>query len=207
MIQRVSRSLYVRFIRPHFSREIDLQRLKMVWFIWGYSPILSLKTLSVPQRFNLVYRYLLIDWNVLHSHRPCEIAAVISALASRPAEKGEVMIEAGCWNGGSSAKFSIACKMLAYELHIYDSFSGVNQLSEEEKSSGYDYSGQYSASQSSVEQNLSTYGGIDICHIHPGWFSETLAKSPIEIPVRIIYIDCDSANGTKEVLCGEHEAG
>src|SRR5205814_2011900 len=38
--------------------------------------------------------------------------------------------------------------------------------------------------------------------IHKGWFAATLARSPVSDVVRVVFIDCDSAKGTQEVLLG-----
>jgi O-methyltransferase len=104
------------------------------------------------------------------------------------------MVEAGCFNGGSSAKFSIACSLLGYDLHVYDSFAGVEP-------GDHDFSGQYAASEGLVRQNITNYGEIGICSFHKGWFSDTLAKG-CPYSVGIAYIDCDIAKGTREALEG-----
>lgn len=150
----------------------------------------------------MLARFILIDWNVLHSHRPSEIACVCRGLAERRARSNEVMVEAGCWQGGSSTKFSIICKMLGYRLYIYDSFEGVEEMTSEEKQKSYDFSGEYAAPESILRSNLIRYGEISVCSIHKGWFAETLAVTPVAAPVRVAYIDCDLAKGTREVLIG-----
>lgn len=147
--------------------------------------------------------FIVIDCNVLHSHRPCEIASVCKALAKRPHDPDEVMIEAGCWRGGSSAKFSIVCKILGYRLHIYDSFEGVEEVpAEEREQAGYDFSGEYAAPESVLRSNLIRYGEVGVCSIHKGWFAETLTVTSVSTPVRVVFIDCDLAKGTSEVLTG-----
>jgi O-methyltransferase len=123
-------------------------------------------------------------------------------LAERPARAGEIMVEAGCWQGGSTAKFSLACRLLGYQLHVYDSFEGVEELSPEMKLRSYDYSGEYKASEQLVREHLARHGAVDTCTIHKGWFAETLAIRPVTAPVRVVYIDCDLARGTREVLQG-----
>jgi len=143
-----------------------------------------------------------IDLNVLHAHWPCEIAAVCKALAQRRARSDEVMVEAGCWQGGSSAKFSIVCKLLGYKLHIYDSFEGVEQMTADEVKKSYDFSGQYAATETTVRSNLLRFGEADVCVLHRGWFAETLAAHAVSYPVRVVFIDCDLAKGTREVLNG-----
>jgi O-methyltransferase len=192
--------LYGRFIRPHLSRPIHQQRLKLVWNVWDYRHLLSLKNISLLNRLRLLGRFIVIDWHVVHGHIPSQIASICQYLSARPARDREIMIEAGCWNGGSSAKFSIICRMLNYKLHVYDSFQGVEELATKDKE--YDFSGEYRAAEAAVRSNLRQYGEISECVIHQGWFKDTIAVEALELPVRVAYIDCDLAKGTAEVLAG-----
>jgi len=201
-IEQWVRGCYVRWIRPRISRQIDRQRIKLIWDVWGYWPLLSLNALSVSQRTNLLSRFLVIDWYVEHSHKPSEIAAVCRAMAERSAKRGEAFLEAGCWQGGSSAKFSIICKMFGYQLKIYDSFCGVEQMQPEELAESYDFSGEYAAPESVLSDNLALFGEPDVCSVHKGWFHETLALQAVPFPVGIAFLDCDLAKGTKEALLG-----
>jgi O-methyltransferase len=191
---------YVRCLRPLFSRKITQQRLKLLWRAWGYLPLLRIASLGPIERVKLVARFLRVDWHVLHAHSAYEISAVCRALAERPARPGEVLVEAGCWNGGASAKFSIWCKILGYGFCVYDSFEGVEPMTPAEKQGNYDFSGQYAAPESRFRENLRRYGEIDCCRIYKGWFKDTLKEVPF--PVRVAYIDCDLAKGTREVLGG-----
>ena len=199
---RYVRKWYSLWIRPHITKDINQQRIKLLWFIWGYWPILFDKSLAFSSRIGLVAKFLRVDWNVPHGHHPCEIANICLALTERPANTGEIMVEAGCWQGGSSAKFSIICKMMDYKLYIYDSFEGVEELSAEAKQKSFDYSGKYKATELILRENLKKYGELEICSIHKGWFAETLALNPLHEPIRGAYIDCDIAKGTLEVLQG-----
>ena len=195
------RDLYVRWVRPRIQSPIARQRLKLFWFVWGYGPLLRLR-LPIARRLSLLRRFLRVDWNVPHAHRPSEIARICEALASRRARPDEWMVEAGCWQGGSTAKFSILCEMLGYHLAVFDSFEGVEPMTEEEKSRGYDFSGEYAAAKALVMDNVARYGAFGSCSFHQGWFSDTLARKPLAHPVRVVYIDCDVAKGTSEVLTG-----
>ncbi len=196
------RDWYVRWIHPRLPRELDRQRVKLLYFVSGYWPLLRLPALSVVDRVKLLARFIRIDWNVLHSHLPSEIASVCAVLAQRPARPGDVMVEAGCWNGGASAKFSLVCELYGYRLHIYDSFEGVEPMTAEAKQRGYDFSGEYAASEATLRATLQRFGAPDVCAIHKGWFAATLARSPVADVVRLVFIDCDSAKGTQEVLLG-----
>lgn len=202
VLNPLARRWFHKYIRHYISQRLDRQRLKLVWFAGGYWPLLLVKTLPIPQKLKLIWLFLKIDWFVIHSHRPSEIAAVCRALAERRARPEEVMVEAGCYQGGSSAKFSIICSMLGYRLRIYDSFEGVEQMTLEQKADSYDFSGEYAADQDTVHGNLTKYGDPGICTLIKGWFINTLASAPVPSPVRVAYIDCDLAKGTKEALQG-----
>ncbi len=202
LLERRLHAWYARWLRPLLPRDIDQQRLKLVYFGWGYWPLLKLATLPLWGRVTLLVQFLRVDWHVLHAHRPNEIASVCQALAARRAQPGEVMVEAGCWNGGSSAKFSLICKLGGYRLHIYDSFEGVEPLGSEEKRQGHDFSGAYAAPEAVLHDTLRRFGDPSVCTVHTGWFRTTLARHPVPDPVRLAFMDCDSAKGTEEVLSG-----
>jgi O-methyltransferase len=198
--QRV-RKLYVRLLRPYVSDPLTQQRLKLLWDVWGYGSILKLPRLTLLEALRLIGRFLRVDWHVLHAHKPVEMASICRALLEAEARAGEVVVEAGCWRGGSSAKLSILCKMLGHELWVYDSFEGVEPMSATDRAGQYDFSGEYAAGEHVVRENVTRYGEPHICRLHKGWFSETLAR-PVDRPVKVAYIDCDLAKGTREALGG-----
>jgi hypothetical protein len=132
---------------------------------------------------------------VRHGHRPREISAICGGFLQ--ATPGTVMVEAGCWQDGSSVKFSHLCKRFGLKLHIYDSFQGVEAVDEGD----YDFSGEYASPIEVLQNNLQKYGVPEVCEIHPGWFADTLAKSAPQ-DISIAYIDCDIAKGTQEALTG-----
>lgn len=58
-----------------------------------------------------------------------------------------------------------------------------------------------STTESEVRKNLERFGEISVCQFYKGWFKDTFKKA-INHPVRLVYIDCDLVDGTKEVLSG-----
>jgi O-methyltransferase len=142
-----------------------------------------------------------VDWHVPHGHEHRDLSKTIMELGRRRARPGEVMIEAGCWKGGSTAKWSHACRMLGYRLHVYDSFEGVEAMTEMERG-GYDYTGEYVGKLEEVRANVARYGDLDLVEFHPGWFCDSMKPGTVPGPVRLVYIDCDLAKGTVEVLEG-----
>jgi O-methyltransferase len=183
--------VYRRYIRTVVKNNVHRQRLKMLYDVWWYLPLLRSSALPFHRRVRLILKALRIDWNVLIGSKPAEVVPVMLDLMSRPARANEIFIEAGCWNGGSTAKFSLVCRDLGYKLHVFDSFQGVKE---------WNYL--FAAGQEGVEKNIRAYGDIDVCTFHPGWFKDTLAKHPVSQPVRMVYIDCDVPIGTKEALTG-----
>jgi O-methyltransferase len=201
MVEGHLRKLYVRYLRSYIDNEINRQRIKLLWFARGYWPLLFLHNVHLLNSIKLIFRFLLIDWNVISAHKPIEISYVCREIFLCRAKNREVILEAGCWHGGSSAKFSIICKMLGYRLLIYDSFQGVEPVEDRSKIRGcHDFSGEYACQQDLVEENIRKYGEINVCIFIGGWFSDTLKE--VHHPIKVAYIDCDSAKGTNEVLSG-----
>jgi O-methyltransferase len=198
-----ARRLYVRHVRPHVRQPLNRQRLKVVcWDGWGYWRLLTVSALPFATRLSLLRQFLRIDWNVLHAHKPHEISWLCQALSERAAAPGEVIVEAGCWQGGGSAKLSIIGELLGYRLEIFDSFEGVEPRDPAHPRDGYDFSFEYSSPESVLRRHLDQYGRPQVCSIHKGWFADTLARRPLRRSVRLGYIDCDADKGTREALAG-----
>jgi Macrocin-O-methyltransferase (TylF) len=75
-------------------------------------------------------------------------------------------------------------------------------MSADMRKGSYDFSGEYAASEALVRENLAQYGELEVCELHKGWFENTIGLRPVTRPVRVVYIDCDLAKGTFEVLTG-----
>jgi len=199
-LQTRARKLYIRHLRSRISDPLHRQRLRLAWHVFGYAPLVRTGSLPLAVRLRLVARFVRVDWSVEHAHYPSEMARICIDLASRPGRPGEVVVEAGCWNGGSTAKFSLICAQLGLGLHVYDSFQGVepHHVLEGE----WDFAGQYASPEVDVRSVVARLGAPDVCTFHPGWFADTLATTPVGHPVRMAYVDCDVAKGTVEALQG-----
>jgi O-methyltransferase len=189
---------YGRFLGPIYRRHIrnlirpglPQQHFKLIYDLWWYLPLLRMRTLPISQRRKLMAKLISIDWFLEHAHKPCEIVPIFMELSNRRG-RGDAVVEAGCWKGGTSTKFSIMCDLFGYRLHIFDSFQGVPEW-------GY----AYQATQSTVADNIRRFGEDSVCTFHPGWFKDTLRNQPVPFPVRLVYIDCDTVGGTLDVLSG-----
>ena len=195
------RRLYRRYVAPRIALSWHTrQRLKLLWFGWGYVYLFRTPALSYLDALALLVRYVRIDWNVPHGHEHRDLALTIRALGARRARPGEVMIETGCWQGGSTAKWSLACRRLGYQLHVFDSFQGVEPRTDVE--GRYDYTGEYAATLETVRGHVARFGDLSVCTFHRGWFRDTMGPGMVPGPVRLVYIDCDLVKGTHEVLAG-----
>lgn len=199
-LENVVHRAYAWLIWPLVKDPLARQRIKLLWYACGYWPVLiGLKRQSLGERVRLLARFLRIDWHVVHGHTPYEVARLAVAIDRQEKGTGN-FVEAGCWNGGSSAKFSLLCALYGCRLYIYDSFQGVEDVSR--LKGEWDYSGQYAAPQATLQSNLQRFGDSKVCVICPGWFADTLAVHGAPNPVRLAYIDCDIAKGTREALSG-----
>jgi len=195
---QLARHLYIRLLRKRIKDELTRQRVKLLlWDIWGYWPWLTAR-LPPRDRLLLLGRFLRIDWNVLHGHKPIEISYVLRELTQRSSQD-EIVIEAGCWKGGSTTKLSLVCERLDYRLIVCDSFEGVAPHAPVEGE--FNFSGLYAATEDEVRTNLARYGANNF-EIRKGWFSETLKPGSIRSTVRLVFIDCDLAPATADVLKG-----
>jgi O-methyltransferase len=204
LMERQVHSFYSKRIRPYIKNRMTQQRLKLVmWDVWAYLPLFLIKGLSAIDKLRLLYQFLRIDWSILSGHKPSEILPIVREMAERGKVKNELMVEAGCWLGASSAKFSLLAKHFGYTLMVYDSFQGVEQLTEVDlRFKGNDFSGNYVGPKDKVIQNVRNYGNIDVTEFYEGWFVDTIAANPPQGTIGIVYIDCDVRKGTYEVLQG-----
>jgi O-methyltransferase len=121
-----------------------------------------------------------------------------------PESKG-VFVEAGCFKGGSTAKFSLVAKSLDRKMVVFDSFEGIPKNEEDHQKSIFGYSikswfhkGSFSGGLEEVKHNVATYGDISVCSFVKGWFDNTLPD--LDIDIAGAYIDVDLASSTRTCI-------
>ena len=110
-----------------------------------------------------------------------------------------VVVEAGCFKGGSTAKFSLIANLTGRELMVFDSFEGLPDNTEPhtEDVAGNPIwfgAGNYAGALEEVKANITRYGRIDCCRFIKGWFDDTLPT--FKEPVAAAYLDVDLASST-----------
>ena len=130
-------------------------------------------------------------------HTQAETTAVVRAILDAPTAIPGVIVEAGCFKGGSTAKLSIAAKMAGRQLMVFDSFEGLPEVSPEES---YLHAGAFAGTLAEVRANVDQYGEIATCTFIKGWFHETLPQ--FHTPVVAAFVDVDLRDSVK--TCLEH---
>jgi hypothetical protein len=126
-----------------------------------------------------------------------EHLTMISAFLGMPEHVEGVVVECGCFKGGSTVNLSLGCDLAGRELHVYDSFEGLPAPEEGDvahtlldKSLVHTYeAGMYAGALDEVRGNVTRYGKIDVCSFHKGFFSESMAD--FDTPVVLAFIDVD----------------
>lgn len=145
----------------------------------------------------------MVSANVDSPHTQEEILAFIEAILSLPSQLEGVIIEAGCYKGSSSAKFSLAAHLVKRKFFIFDSFQGLPQNSEPHDKTIFGGGakfpeGRYCGTLEEVKANVKRFGHIESCTFVEGWHEDTLPK--FKEKVAAVYIDVDLASSTRTCL-------
>jgi hypothetical protein len=116
------------------------------------------------------------------------------------------VVECGCFQGGSAALLSVACKKAGKTLHVFDSFCGLpepktgdeNHTVLSEEITAHYQKGAYAGSLDAVKANIARCGAIDVCRFWPGFFDATLP--PFNEPVSVAFCDVDLVESLKPCI-------
>jgi O-methyltransferase len=115
--------------------------------------------------------------------------AMALKLLEIPPEVEGVVVECGCFQGGSSANLSLACEAVGRDLIVYDSFEGLPVPAAGEKYGIPGKGGGFRGTLETVRANIGRGGAIDRCTFRKGWFRDTLPDH--SEPVVLCFIDVD----------------
>jgi O-methyltransferase len=121
--------------------------------------------------------------------------------------KGDV-VECGCYLGGSSVNLSLVCGMVGRRLIICDSFEGLPEPSEYDRSHFAIHvghtdryrKGMFAAPLDTVKANLARYGNLDVCDFRVGFFDQTMPQ--LQGDVVMAFLDVDLIDSLKPCLAG-----
>ena len=186
-------------IEPLISKAFELQR---------ELPLVRLKyrpnsRFSFRERGELVHRLRFATNGIDCKHTHAEMDAILSAIFSTPSTVHGCIVEAGCFKGGSTAKLSIAAKLIGRKLRVFDSFAGLPPNEEKHRKTIFGQTikfteGHYRGALEEVRDNVQRYGEIDACEFVQGWFEDTMPQ--FHEPVVAAFIDVDLASSTQTCL-------
>lgn len=137
-----------------------------------------------------------------------ELAA---ALLRVPRSVEGVVVECGCYKGGSTINISLVCEIVGRELVVCDSFQGLPEISEQDRvhispqhaKKGHDHAyseGEFAVPLEVVRDHLARYGRLDLCRFKVGYFEETLPS--LDEPVALAFLDVDLIDSLRPCLQG-----
>ena len=157
---------------------------------------------SFRQRLRLIRRLYAISRAIDCRHAEHEIITFIETILSLPDRIEGFIVEAGCYRGGSTAKFSLAVKMVNRRLIVFDSFEGLPEHSESTSRDTPGWHthapGSFNASLDEVISNVGKYGELEVCEFVKGWFDDTMPA--FSEPISAAYLDVSLASSTRTCL-------
>jgi O-methyltransferase len=119
--------------------------------------------------------------------------AIAAKLFEIPPDVEGVVVECGCFLGGSTANLSLACEITGRELVVYDSFEGLPAPEPGDKYAKDVQTGALAADLETVRENVRRFGTIDRCTFRKGWFSDTLPEHAEPIVLAFLDVDYQSS--------------
>ena len=167
-------------------------------FLWAKAPCAKFL-----ERWRIVKQLYRITYNVPCGHVQSEMIAPIKAMLAVPAERQGVVVEAGCFKGGGTAKLSVAVRCAGRELVVFDSFEGIPDNAEPHEKNIWGgrvrfLKGDYCGALEEVTSNVRKYGDLSVCRFVKGLFHDTMPH--FSQPVIIAYLDVDLASSTRTCL-------
>jgi O-methyltransferase len=130
------------------------------------------------------------------AHTHAEAVAIVSEILRVPPSTPGVVLEAGCFKGGSTAKLSLATRLIGRRLLVYDSFEGLPDVDEAEKDRFG--KGEYTGALDEVKSNVAKYGALGVCEFVRGWFEQSMPS--LKDPVVVAFVDVDLRDSLETCL-------
>lgn len=116
------------------------------------------------------------------------LAMAVKLLEMPPGSPG-VVVECGCFRGGSTANLSLACRIAGRRLIVFDSFEGLPAPTPGDRYANDRTEGFLRADLEEVRRTVAELGAIEVCEFRKGWFADTLPE--LDEPVALCFLDVD----------------
>jgi O-methyltransferase len=141
------------------------------------------------KKFRLAWR---MYWNCVAIETATSFKAHLAMAAKllevKPETEG-VVVECGCFQGGSAANLSLACELAGRELILYDSFEGLPPAEKGDRYANEFTEGAFRGSIETVRDNITRRGAIDVCTFRKGWFKDTLPHHTEHVVMLFMDVD------------------
>ncbi len=114
-----------------------------------------------------------------------------------PSEEG-IVVECGCWKGGSSANLSLICDIVGRDLVVYDSFAGLPAAPANDKYAWKEAEGAFRGDLEVVRDHVQRFGAIDRTTFRKGLFQDTLPHHTE--PIVFAFLDVDYASSLHDCV-------
>ncbi len=160
-----------------------------VWFLFENRNIQNGYGMTWPKLFRLTLRMYRNTTEVFTGTSYRAHLAMLIKLLEIPPETEGVVVECGCYLGGSTANLSLICEAVGRELIVYDSFEGLPAGDANDRIANPMAAGFLKGPLDEVRANVERLGCIDVCQFRKGWFSDSL-PSHAE-PIVLCFLDVD----------------
>lgn len=116
------------------------------------------------------------------------LVMAVKLLEMAPDTEG-VVVECGCYVGGSTTNLSLACEAVGRQLIVYDSFEGLPAPTGNDEYARAKETGSLRGDLHVVLANVTRFGRIERCTFRKGWFKDTLPSH--REPIVLAFIDVD----------------
>jgi len=145
-----------------------------------------------------------VDRNVISAHTEGELLMVAGRIMQLGPQVPGLIVEAGCFQGASTAKLSIIAELLDRKMVVFDSFCGMpanDEIDSRQNAFGEPAvfsEGSFAGSLDLVRQNVAQFGRADRCQYIKGWFDQTMPS--FDGVVACGYLDVDLPSSTLTCL-------
>lgn len=126
--------------------------------------------------------------------------AMASRILEIPPDVEGVLVEAGCWKGGTTANLSLIADLVGRDLIVYDSFEGLPEPAPGDRWASPQGTGAFRGTLDEVRRNVAEHGAIDRCTFRKGWFSDTMGEH--REPIVAAFVDVDHQASMHQCLLG-----
>jgi hypothetical protein len=116
------------------------------------------------------------------------LAMAVKLFELPPTQPG-VVVECGCFRGGTTANLSLMCQVVGRKLYVYDSFEGLPSPHDGDKYATKKGTGFLRAGLDQVKDHVASCGAPEVCTYVKGWFADTTPHH--EPPIALLFLDVD----------------